>query len=69
MSKRTDAIHKDCYVRALEILCKALGELPADALDQASFAAYSRAVDLLEPDEFTERFKAQVAARGWPKAR
>jgi ribulose 1,5-bisphosphate carboxylase large subunit-like protein len=52
---------------ALEALCRALGELPADALDQASFRAYGRAVDVLDPDEFGERFKAQAkqfAGRG-----
>jgi hypothetical protein len=63
VSKKTDAIHKDHYVGALEILCRALGELPANALDQASFAAYSRAVDLLDPDEFRERFLAQAKQR------
>lgn len=49
---------------ALEGLCKALGELPHNALDQASFHAYSRAVDVLEPDEFRERFMAQAKSRG-----
>jgi ribulose 1,5-bisphosphate carboxylase large subunit-like protein len=48
---------------ALEALCRALGELPAGALDQASFHAYSRAVDVLEPDEFRERFQAQARHR------
>jgi hypothetical protein len=48
---------------ALEALCRALGELPATALDQASFKAYSRAVDVLEPDEFRERFMAQAKER------
>lgn len=49
--------------QALEALCKALGELPHDALDQASFHAYSRAVDVLEPDEFRQRFMAQEKER------
>lgn len=48
---------------ALEALCRALGELPHDALDQASFYAYSRAVDVLEPDEFRERFQALASKR------
>jgi hypothetical protein len=48
---------------ALEGLCKALGDLPHNALDQASFNAYSRAVDVLEPDEFRERFMAQAEKR------
>lgn len=48
---------------ALEALCRALGELPADALDQASFRAYSDAVEVLEPDEFRARFTAQATER------
>lgn len=45
---------------ALVTLVKALGELPHNALDQASFKAYSAAAELLDPDEFTARFMAQA---------
>lgn len=45
---------------ALVTLCAALGELPADTLDQASYKAYSAAVEVLDPDEFTERFMASA---------
>lgn len=41
---------------ALVKLCAALGELPLNSLDQASYSAYSEAVNLLDPDDFTERF-------------
>lgn len=47
---------------ALRAIVKALGELPAGNLDQASQKAYRAADDLLDPDEFTARFMAQ--ARG-----
>ena len=45
---------------ALQRLVNALGELPAGTLDQASEAAYRSAANLLDPDEFTERFMAQA---------
>lgn len=45
---------------ALERLVKALGELPAGNLDQASESAYRHAANLLDPDEFTERFMASA---------
>ena len=48
---------------ALEALVAALGELPAGNLDQASEAAYRRAANLLDPDEFTERFMAQARTK------
>lgn len=51
-------------LEALNGLCKALGKLPADTLDKASFNAYSKAVDVLEPYEFRERFMAQAKQRG-----
>lgn len=44
---------------ALRRLVDALGGLPANNLDQASERAYRDAHNLLDPDEFTERFMAQ----------
>lgn len=44
----------------LRALTKALGDTPVGMLDQATTRAYAAAMNLLEPDEFTERFMAQA---------
>jgi hypothetical protein len=45
---------------ALKVLCDKLGEMPHDWPSQELFRAYCRATDLLDPDEFGERFRAQA---------
>lgn len=47
----------------LERLCKALGEMPHDWPSQDLYKAYKDAANLLDPDEFTERFMAQGATK------
>jgi hypothetical protein len=41
---------------ALKRLCDELGEMPHDWPSQGLRKAYSEATNLLDPDEFTERF-------------
>lgn len=41
---------------ALESVIKHLGEMPKDWPSEDLFRAYSAAHDLLNPDEFTQRF-------------
>lgn len=45
---------------ALVALLEALGELPSGTLDQRSYKAYCAAVNVIDPDDFTERFMASV---------
>jgi hypothetical protein len=47
---------------ALESLLKHLGDMPHDWPSRDLYLAYSRANNLLHPDEFTERFMARANA-------
>lgn len=49
-------------IDALESLLKHLGEMPHDWPSRDLYLAYSRADNLLHPDEFTERFMSQQSA-------
>lgn len=60
MSKAQSTPNSASVREALEKLVRALGELPAGNLDQASESAYRHAANLLDPDEFTGRFMASA---------
>ena len=47
---------------ALESLLRHLGDMPHDWPSRDLYLAYSRADNLLHPDEFTERFMSQRRA-------